>query len=324
MKTTKLWASGLLVLASNLPTCLTNAQATETPVKRLLSISIESSRSYDSGIMNIEYDGQGRVSSISSTFDNRNDLCTFAYSDNQIDMTHSDASDYYNNTDYFHFFLDNGKIASSSVVYEKDHVQLDDSYTYDSEGHLIQIDETITFLNYNNTKTESSLLEWSGDDLIKLSNGRDLFSTYTNGDLYSYPVLHTLFSGFFGFASQLDEVKMEEAVALYPYFGTLPSHLYSNGLFEDNDDEKPFKRDYDYTYETNDEGDVIRVVENSNKGTYVFTLEWSEPIDDIITGISTIHCKDETDVFYTLGGQRVLTPNAKGIYIHCGKKYFQK
>ena len=74
-------------------------------------------------------------------------------------MTHSDASDYYNNTDYFHFFLDNGKIASSSVVYEKDHVQLDDSYTYDSEGHLIQIDETITFLNYNNTKTESSLLE---------------------------------------------------------------------------------------------------------------------------------------------------------------------
>ena len=87
-------------------------------------------------------------------------------------------------------------------------------------------------------------------------------------------------------------------------------------------DEKP-QGLYTYQYDTNGDGDVVKVTITREKdgSTHVYDLEWEDAPD----GIRTVSADPVRTDSYTLNGIRLQgAPTQQGVYIRNGKKMIVK
>ena len=105
-----------------------------------------------------------------------------------------------------------------------------------------------------------------------------------------------------------------ELMAFYPFVGKLPERLIEKTIYTDSSGSQT---EYNYVYESNSEGDIVKVTIESKGTSTIYTLDWD---GSSYSGIDSLN-KDEqaSDVIYSISGQRLAAPQ-KGLNIIGGKK----
>ena len=301
-----------------------------TPVfnnKKIQAITRETSSGTERG--EISYDSEGRVVKFSITDTDpahspSSAVYNYSYSDNTINISREGTNE---NRSYT---IANGRVESSSATGDAGYNE-STTYKYNSDK---TISEVLIKSSESGTDTYVSQVDfsWAGSNLTSIVTywgkegstlKEDQKMTMTYNDLTSEPLLHA----WFGLINTTNEVNLPDGMlakkfnllAIYPYLGTLPQNLYS----EFNYDESGDVSNYTYSYETNSNGDIVKVTIVRGKRTTVFTFEWGDS-SDIHEGILFEgHSYD----IYNLQGRKVrhqatsLNDLPTGVYIVNGRKF---
>ena len=238
--------------------------------KRLISITQDDGKETMRG--DLTYDDQGRVTTYTYTRDGKSDYFVCDYQGDNIEITWA----YRNGTDKYSYQIENEKVVSAHRFLDVDMVDENITYKYDGDGHLIKNQNYWTMNWHGDTNEGSEVTDftWSGGNMSTAKSYHkgdpELDITFTYNNLHSEPILHALFGisdGDFG----LDEFV--EGIFLYPYLGTLPQNLISHiSIIDHYENDREFN--YDINYETDGQGDIVRIEVTHGKITQIFTLEW--------------------------------------------------
>lgn len=261
--------------------------------KKIQAITRETSSGTERG--EISYDSEGRVVKFSITDTDpahspSSAVYNYSYSDNTINISREGTNE---NRSYT---IANGRVESSSATGDAGYNE-STTYKYNSDK---TISEVLIKSSESGTGTYVSQVDfsWAGSNLTSIVTywgkegstlKEDQKMTMTYNDLTSEPLLHA----WFGLINTTNEVNLPDGMlakkfnllAIYPYLGTLPQNLYS----EFNYDESGDVSNYTYSYETNSNGDIVKVTIVRGKRTTVFTFEWGDsselvdPVDNSFT-----------------------------------------
>ena len=228
--------------------------------------------------MEFYYDDSGRITSIISD----DEQCSVAYNGDQISITVTEDGE----TWYDNYSLSNGLLTNMEGDDEAA------SLYYDTDNRLIKFDYS--------TGGSSRPLEliWQDGNIVetKRYSGSTLRThlSYTHNSLTAHPLVLCLWGG-------LDFIGWPDAFVLYPYMGTLPINLIAEARPATGTGHTTT-----YDYETNDDGDVVRIMEYTDGNLEGdFTLEWESS-----SGISST-TQDRVSIpigYYSVNGVRSSAP----------------
>lgn len=232
--------------------------------KKLLSITQTNGYSSRTGVL--DYDDQGRVVKYTMTQSGKTSEFNYNYSENAVEITRVGSR----GTDTYNFTIEDGRITSAHWFLAGDNLTEDMTYDYDSDKHLVKVNETVspknisTFYDY----------QWNGENRQSLSlyknNALRATEEYTYNDMTSEPLVHALFGfGLYGAGTVYIDEEFA-TMALYPYMGTLPRNLYSSILSNDIYSDHTSSYTYNFTYKTNANGDIVEVTIDDT----TYSLEW--------------------------------------------------
>lgn len=222
------------------------------------------------------YDGQGRIVNITGS-----EQCVISYEGNNISIVtttkHGDTWYTYTTT----YTTTNGILASAVVDDENA------TFAYDANKQLVKYDNGYAPLEF--TWQDGNIAETK-----RYRNGRTTTSTYTHNTMTAHPLVSCIWGG-------LDFLGWPDALVLYPYLGTLPKNLVTNCEQEGGGHSSS------YEYETNSDGDVVKVTEYYDGSLDVeYTLEW----ETSSAGIESMGQNDDTTPasYYSVNGTKSATP----------------
>lgn len=260
----------------------------------------------------LKYDDAGRI--VEYLLDGKT-IDTYSYTDNTITITEDWES--------YTYTISDGRITSGKTLYDGDEVEIDLTFTYNSDNQLVSVVSKEREKGYPDVSTTTDAWKWNGDNLSSWTEVAEddedldtLTSTFTYDGVTAEPVMSALF----GFSQELYLDDFFVILAIYPYLGSLPKNLFKNVKHNDAENRD---WDFNYSYEQNGYGDIAKVTITYKDRTYVYTFDWEDGA--IPSGINsiTIGSSENGGAYYNLQGQRVNNPR-KGLYILNGKKVVVK
>lgn len=247
-----------------------------------------------------KYDKVGRLAEFSHGDD---DTWIFTYTDNQMVATSKYRRVVMNIAD---------GIATSGVIeMGVDGPDLTVTTEYDNEGHM-------QWCRRKSTSTDMKMTcQWSGDNITSLENYNDgKLNIHVDFSFSSTPAPLLLqiiaITSDLGTPIALNNTGIGLSMGLY--MGKLPlNRIAKTSMVRENK-----SMDYNYSYETNSNGDITRF----SIGDRSYALEWeNNPVTPKPSGISTITA-DKSSMVYSLSGQQMKNKDVlqKGIYIINKKK----
>ena len=280
--------------------------------KRLTTLTHTSKSSSESGVFT--YDEEGRICQLDlSDSRGRSSTCTYTYGDSRIELYHTDG----NKTVVYE--LEDGKVKTMTVAWPGEYVTVKDEFFY--EG-----DKLVKVILYSEGENEYSDITWNGDNIAEYyhisgeGTNKEAWHrlTYTASELSSTPLVNTLFDCAGSTSPNFNDFIY--MIGFYRHIGTTPATIFAT--MNHDSDEKP-QGLYTYQYDTNGDGDVVKVTITREKdgSTHVYDLEWEDAPD----GIRTVSADPVRTDSYTLNGIRLQgAPTQQGVYIRNGKKMIVK
>ena len=280
--------------------------------KRLTTLTHTSKSSSESGVFT--YDEEGRICQLDlSDSRGRSSTCTYTYGDSRIELYHTDG----NKTVVYE--LEDGKVKTMTVDWPAEYVTVKDEFFY--EG-----DKLVKIILYSEGENEYNDITWNGDNIAEYyhisgeGTNKEAWHrlTYTASELSSTPLVNTLFDWAGSTSPNFNDFIY--MIGFYRHIGTTPANLFAT--MNHDSDEKP-QGLYTYQYDTNGDGDVVKVTITREKdgSTHVYDLEWEDAPD----GIGTVSADPVRTDSYTLNGIRLQgAPTQQGVYIRNGKKMIVK
>ena len=280
--------------------------------KRLTTLTHTSKSSSESGVFT--YDEEGRICQLDlSDSRGRSSTCTYTYGDSRIELYHTDG----NKTVVYE--LEDGKVKTMTVDWPAEYVTVKDEFFY--EG-----DKLVKIILYSEGENEYNDITWNGDNIAEYyhisgeGTNKEAWHrlTYTASELSSTPLVNTLFDWAGSTSPNFNDFIY--MIGFYRHIGTTPANLFAT--MNHDSDEKP-QGLYTYQYDTNGDGDVVKVTITREKdgSTHVYDLEWEDAPD----GIRTVSADPVHTDSYTLNGIRLQgAPTQQGVYIRNGKKMIVK
>ena len=280
--------------------------------KRLTTLTHTSKSSSESGVFT--YDEEGRICQLDlSDSRGRSSTCTYTYGDSRIELYHTDG----NKTVVYE--LEDGKVKTMTVDWPAEYVTVKDEFFY--EG-----DKLVKIILYSEGENEYNDITWNGDNIAEYyhisgeGTNKEAWHrlTYTASELSSTPLVNTLFDWAGSTSPNFNDFIY--MIGFYRHIGTTPANLFAT--MNHDSDEKP-QGLYTYQYDTNGDGDVVKVTITREKdgSTHVYDLEWEDAPD----GIRTVSADPVRTDSYTLNGIRLQgAPTQQGVYIRNGKKMIVK
>ena len=280
--------------------------------KRLTTLTHTSKSSSESGVFT--YDEEGRICQLDlSDSRGRSSTCTYTYGDSRIELYHTDG----NKTVVYE--LEDGKVKTMTVDWPAEYVTVKDEFFY--EG-----DKLVKIILYSEGENEYNDITWNGDNIAEYyhisgeGTNKEAWHrlTYTASEQSSTPLVNTLFDWAGSTSPNFNDFIY--MIGFYRHIGTTPANLFAT--MNHDSDEKP-QGLYTYQYDTNGDGDVVKVTITREKdgSTHVYDLEWEDAPD----GIRTVSADPVHTDSYTLNGIRLQgAPTQQGVYIRNGKKMIVK
>jgi hypothetical protein len=280
--------------------------------KRLTTLTHTSKSSSESGVFT--YDEEDRICQLDlSDSRGRSSTCTYTYGDSRIELYHTDG----NKTVVYE--LEDGKVKTMTVDWPAEYVTVKDEFFY--EG-----DKLVKIILYSEGENEYNDITWNGDNIAEYyhisgeGTNKEAWKklTFTHSELSSTPLVNTLFDWAGSTSPNFNDFIY--VIGFYKYIGTTPKNLFATTNHDS--DEKP-QGLYTYQYDTNADGDVVKVTITREKdgSTNVYDLEWEDAPD----GIGTVSADPVATDSYTLNGIRLQgAPAQRGVYIRNGRKMIVK
>ncbi|MBR4217735.1 MAG: hypothetical protein IKR71_01650 [Bacteroidales bacterium] len=270
--------------------------------KRLVSIAEDYNGKVKYGF--IEYDDQGRVNKYTIQYaDGNKDVCDITYTGSEAINIKYIGSDY---EEIFAYTISDGKIQTAGIFF--------DGF---SNSTLTYTGNKLTHIENGGVTGE---LTWDGDNPSEwyyyAGSKEEEHTVLTFNNISTHPVIHAIWGFFTTYTPGVGDFF--EPLVLYPYYGDMPKGLVDTQIFTEGGTKT---YNYTYTYDTNDEGDIVKVtrLNTGNNKARIFMLDWEGS-----TGIVTLHSSTpQVQRYYDLQGRPVSQPS-KGLYIKNGKKYLVK
>ena len=251
--------------------------------KRLLSISRTDKYGTNKG--DIKYYEDGRV----KEYHVNGMVYKYSYSGNQMSIDDSEDGIYT-------FEIQNGKLATGKFQYEDYREEL--SFYYDDSDRFIKLSNTA--ISDEGSETIDMTYTWNNNNLATAQvEGFDVCS-YSYNTLTSEPIIHALFGFGLGYPPEIEDDVFEN-IAFYPYIGVLPENLFSETIVNYDGEYAVFN----YSYETDTNGNITKVIASGDGETIVYDLSWSESETSIID-TSNNPSKELPLTIYDLQGRKVV------------------
>lgn len=281
--------------------------------KRLTTLTHIGKYKTESGVFT--YDEEGRICQLDlSNSDGRSSTCTYTYyGDSRIELYHTDG----NKTVVYE--LEDGKVKTVTIDWPAEYLTVRDELIYEGDK-LVEMD------SYSGGTDERNYITWNGDNIAESyhisgeGTNRESWErlTFTPSELSSTPLVTTLFEWSGSTSPGFDDFIY--IIGFYRHIGTTPANLFATMT---HDSKKKPQGLYTYQYDTNGDGDVVKVTITREKdgSTDVYDLEWEDAPD----GIRTVSADPVRTDSYTLNGIRLQgAPTQQGVYIRNGKKMIVK
>ena len=261
------------------------------------------------------YDDKGRIVFFVYTKGTRTETVSYTYANDIIYVEYNTSG----GTNKYEFHFANGKVSYAPITLESENMTGNRTFEYDSSDQMTKM--SIAF--DGSTSRQQIRVGWDNGSPVSFSYWRinttdgsekELYnSTFTLGNMQTEPVVHAIFGMGKGNNVNIDDDIME-LMAFYPFVGKLPERLIEKTIYTDSSGSQT---EYNYVYESNSEGDIVKVTIESKGTSTIYTLDWD---GSSYSGIDSLN-KDEqaSDVIYSISGQRLAAPQ-KGLNIIGGKK----
>ena len=283
--------------------------------KRLTTLTHIGKYKTESGVFT--YDEEGRICQLDlSDSRGRSSTCTYTYyGDSRIELYHTDG----NKTVVYE--LEDGKVKTTTIDWPAEYLTVRDELIYEGDK-LVEMDL------YSGGADERNYITWNGDNIAESyhisgeGTNRESWKrlTFTPSELSSTPLVNALFECIGSTSPGFDEFIY--ITGFYKHIGTTPANLFAT-ITHDSKSKKESQGLYTYQYDTNGDGDVVKVTITREKdgSTDVYDLEWEDAPD----GIRTVSADPVATDSYTLNGIRLQgAPAQRGVYIRNGKKMIVK
>lgn len=280
--------------------------------KRLTTLTHIDEYGTESGVFT--YDEEGRICQLDlSNSDGGSSTCTYTYyGDSRIELYHTDG----NKTVVYE--LEDGKVKTVTIDWPAEYLTVRDELIYEGDK-LVEMDL------YSGGADERNYITWNGDNIAESyhiwgeGTNRESWErlTFTPSELSSTPLVNALFEW-----SGRDFNDFIYIIGFYRHIGTTPANLFAT-MTHDSKSKKETMGLYTYQYDTNGDGDVVKVTITREKdgSTDVYDLEWEDAPD----GIRTVSADPVRTDSYTLNGIRLQgAPAQRGVYIRNGRKMIVK
>jgi len=285
--------------------------------KRLTTLTHIGKYKTESGVFT--YDEEGRICQLDlSDSRGRSSTCTYTYyGDSRIELYHTDG----NKTVVYE--LEDGKVKTTTIDWPAEYLTVRDEFFYEGDK-LVEMD----LYAGGEGADERNYITWNGDNIAEYyhisgeGTNREYWYrlTYTASELSSTPLVNALFECIGSTSPGFDEFIY--MIGFYKHIGTTPANLFAT-MTHDSKSKKESQGLYTYQYDTNGDGDVVKVTITREKdgSTDVYDLEWEDAPD----GIGTVSADPVPTDSYTLNGIRLQgAPTQQGVYIRNGKKMIVK
>lgn len=282
--------------------------------KRLTTLTHIGKYKTESGVFT--YDEEGRICQLDlSDSRGRSSTCTYTYGDSRIELYHTDG----NKTVVYE--LEDGKVKTMTIDWPAEYLTVRDELIYEGDKPV-----EMNLYAGGEGADEHNYITWNGDNIAEYyhisgeGTNKEAWHrlTYTASELSSTPLVNALFEWSFSTSPGFDDFIY--ITGFYKHIGTTPANLFATMTHDS--DEKP-QGLYTYQYDTNGDGDVVKVTITREKdgSTDVYDLEWEDAPD----GIRTVSADPVPTDSYTLNGIRLQgAPTQQGVYIRNGKKMIVK
>lgn len=268
--------------------------------KKLVSITMDDGSRVQSGT--IEYDEQDRVVRYVVQNSNGN---SYEYTGTYIGDEKIEVYDSRNEKQHT-FTMENGRLTAATLFFD----QFGLSWGSEVYPASISYDGNKIVRVANVDDYGVGTMAWNGDNPSEWysydSSGKEREHTiYTYNTLATHPIMHAIFGFWYSEPSMHD---LFESLFLYPYYGDLPKGLFEKIVYTENQKDT---FEYDFTYETNADGDVVKAIVTRGSKVKTYTFEWE--------GTSAINsvtaAQTGTDTFYSLDGQHFNNTPGSGLVI---------
>lgn len=233
----------------------------------------------------MSYDDKGRIIKFVYNDGTRTKVGNYKYDNDVISIV-------YDNSFKHEFHFANGKISTAPMNLESEGLTGTRYFEYDASDQLVKFSIVIDGSS-NNTYAK---VEWNNGNPSHISYGSLNTSTNTEKEMYSAsftqngmsaePVVRALFGLCVSTPTFDISDDIYELIAFYPYIGKLPQQLI--GQTEHSKSGKVSV--YDYSYETDNNGNITKVTITCDGKATVYTMEWegsSTPPSTDITASET-------------------------------------
>lgn len=238
--------------------------------KRLKSLTKSWNNNTESGVFS--YDDQGRITRVDIT-DRRNKtyFVTYDYTGSKIVCRLSDDDKV---TTYD---LEGGKLKTMTIDMPSEYLTVRDEIEYSGDKFIGM--KLYTTENGKTELHERTEITWSGDNISEYNyvqaEGTNKEArkkmTFTHTNLSSTPLVNMLIDC--SFSTSPDYGDFVYVIGFYNYIGTTPKNLLETMNVIDGEGRES---NYTYNYETNADGDVVKIsiTRAKDNRTDVYTLEW--------------------------------------------------
>lgn len=233
----------------------------------------------------MSYDDKGRIIKFVYNDGTRTEVGNYKYDNDVISIV-------YDNSFKHEFHFANGKISTAPMNLESEGLTGTRYFEYDASDQLVKFSIVIDGSS-NNTYAK---VEWNNGNPSHISYGSLNTSTNTEKEMYSAsftqngmsaePVVRALFGLCVSTPTFDISDDIYELIAFYPYIGKLPQQLI--GQAEHSKSGKVSV--YNYSYETDNNGNITKVTITCDGKATVYTMEWegsSTPPSTDITASET-------------------------------------
>lgn len=233
----------------------------------------------------MSYDDKGRIIKFVYNDGTRTRVGNYKYDNDIISMV-------YDNTNKYEFYFANGKISTAPMNLESDGLTGTRYFEYDASDQLVKF----TVVHNGSSNNRYAKFEWNNGSPSSVYYANLNTSTNTETEMYSAsftqngmsaePVVRALFGLCVSTPTFNISYDICEMIAFYPYIGKLPQQLI--GQTEHSKSGKVSV--YDYSYETDNNGNITKVTITCDGKATVYTLEWegsSTPPSTDITASET-------------------------------------
>lgn len=312
MDATGKFYGGYFKLAGN--TVDTSMPEPNVGTKRLTAITRKKGNN-DLERSEMTYDDKGRIVNFVYANGTKTETVSYTYVNDIIYIEHYTQSG--TNKHEYHFA--NGKVSYAPITLESENLTGNRVFEYDSSNQLTKMSIAFDGSSVQNY----AKIDWADGSPVSYSYNRVNISDGTETELHnslftlnnmqSEPVVHAIFGMGEGKNVNIDDDIME-LMAFYPFVGKQPERLIDKTIYTNSSGSQT---EYNYTYESNSEGDIVKITIESKGTSTIYTLDWDGASN---SGIEALNKDEQTsDAIYDISGKHLYSPQ-KGINIINGKK----